>query len=284
MNKSIRFLMLCFCLSLNSNLFAATKQVAITIDDLPFVGTTHNKPGNLQREQDRFLRMMNYLIEHQVPATGFVIGGSIEKDQWQLLEQFHQNGFIIANHTHRHLNLNVTNPQKYMDDIAQTDKLLTPLMTETKYFRYPYLAEGRGDKKQQVRDFLANNNYIIAPVTIDSKDFRFNQQLMGIHWLSREKNIGPIKRRYLDYIWQQTLRAEKKSERLYGRPTPQILLIHANLLNSILLGDIIQMYKEKGYEVVSLDAALKGIDQAGRQESVIPPMPRAKAVLGSNSQ
>lgn len=239
---------------LSSSTYGQNKQVAITIDDLPFVGTTHNKPGNLRREKERFLRIMQSLIDNKAPATGFVVAGSIEKDQWQLLESFKNAGFTIANHTYTHANLNRTRPEKYINDIHRADKVLAPLMTKPKFFRYPYLAEGHGETKQQVKNYLAENDYIIAPVTIDSKDFRFNSQLLSIHWRSRKNHINQIKKRYLNYIWRQTLRAEKKAN---GKPVKQILLLHANLLNSHAMGDIIQMYKKNGYELITLDEALK---------------------------
>jgi hypothetical protein len=38
----------------------------------------------------------------------------------------------------------------------------------------------------------------------------------------------------------------------------QILLIHANLLNSLCLGDIIELYRTNGYKFISLADALKG--------------------------
>jgi len=104
-------------------------------------------------------------------------------------------------------------------------------------------------------EYLQQNNYKIAPVTIDSKDFRFNEQLYHVPYRARENYIlNTMKGRYLSYIWDQTLRAEKRAN---GQPVKQILLIHANLLNSYLLGDIIHMYKENGYKFVTLTAALE---------------------------
>ena len=56
------------------------------------------------------------------------------------------------------------------------------------------------------------------------------------------------------YICQQTLNAEKRTK---GQPAKQILLIHANVLNSYLLGDILEMYQKNGYKFISLTEALR---------------------------
>ncbi len=234
----------------------AQKQIAITIDDLPFVGSTHGKPGNLMREQQRFLNILNALVENKVPATGFVIGNTIEQGQWQLLQQFHDDGMIIGNHTNSHISLGSHSADTYIKDIEKADKTLTPLMEGKKFFRYPYLAMGNGEKKQKVLDYLHQNNYIVAPVTVDSKDYKYNEQLMNIYWRNRPQHLNGIKSRYLAHMWQQTERAERNDAKRYGRPMPQILLIHANVLNSHAMGDIIEMYKKHGYSFISLESAL----------------------------
>ncbi|MDF1828392.1 MAG: polysaccharide deacetylase family protein [Legionellaceae bacterium] len=231
-----------------------TREIAITLDDLPFVGSANHKPAALKREHDRFMRILDTLVENQVPATGFVIAGSIEQGQWELLQAFHDAGFTIGNHTYSHLNLNRTSSEKYIDNVAHADKVLIPLMSHPRYFRYPYLAEGHGEKKAEVQNYLATHDYIVAPVTIDTKDFKFNEQLYRVAYRARPKYLPHLKKRYLAYIWKQTLRAEKKAK---GRPSKQILLLHANLLNSHFLSDIISMYREHGYRFISLSEALE---------------------------
>tara|TARA_R110002126_G_scaffold239409_1_gene382604 strand:+ start:29880 stop:30749 length:870 start_codon:yes stop_codon:yes gene_type:complete len=231
-----------------------TREIAITLDDLPFVGSANHKESALKREHDRFMRILDTLVENQVPATGFVIAGSIEQGQWELLQAFHDAGFTIGNHTYSHLNLNHTSSESYIDNVAHADKILLPLMSHPRYFRYPYLAEGHGERKTEVQNYLANHDYIVAPVTIDTKDFKFNEQLYRVAYRARPKYLPQLKRRYLDYMWKQTLRAEKHAK---GKPVKQILLLHANLLNSHFIGDIISMYREHGYRFITLSEALE---------------------------
>lgn len=238
--------------------FAQENEIAITIDDLPFVGSGTSTPANLKRTQDRFMALIKTLIDNQVPATGFVIGGAVAKNEWDLLRAFRDQGLTLGNHTYTHRSLNGISAKKYIADIERADNVLTPVMTEPKYFRFPYLAEGKGEKKKEVQDFLAAHQYTVAPVTIDSKDYEFNARFYRIPYRNRAKSINQFKKQYLAFIWKQTLRAEKNAKKVEGQPVKQILLIHANLLNSMVLGDIIELYKKNGYKFISLADALKG--------------------------
>ncbi|MCX7116004.1 MAG: polysaccharide deacetylase family protein [Gammaproteobacteria bacterium] len=228
---------------------AQTKEIALTIDDLPFVGSADHNDKKLQRKHDRFMQIVDTLKSKQIPATGFIIAGSIEKGQWALLETFRNAGLGLGNHTYTHQSLGSMSAEKYIEDVAKADRILSPVMTEPKFFRYPYLAEGVGEKRMHVHNFLTSLHYRIAPVTIDSKDYRFNEQLYHIPYRSRPAQLPGLIKRYLAYIWSQTLRAEKGSE---DKPIKQVLLIHANLLNSHALGELIDMFQKNGYRFVPL--------------------------------
>ncbi|KTD23750.1 polysaccharide deacetylase [Legionella lansingensis] len=233
---------------------AQVREIAITLDDLPLVGAPMNTATNQQRASEQFDKLIQALLENGAPATGFVIAGAMVKGHMPFLQKFREAGFMLGNHTYSHYNLHNISAEKYIADIARADKKLAPLLTEPKYFRYPYLAEGSGQKKQKVINYLLENGYTVAPVTVDSLDFRFNKRIYKVPYREREKFIEKIKPEYLAFIWKQTLRAEKRAN---GDDVKQILLVHANVLNSYLLGDILKMYKEHGYTFISLPEALK---------------------------
>ncbi|WP_439649229.1 polysaccharide deacetylase family protein [Legionella bononiensis] len=228
--------------------FAHKKEIAITIDDLPFVGEYRNFHLNM---------MMNTMKVQQIPATGFIIAKEVRNDNWEVLQKFRDSGFGLGNHTYSHANLNVLKTKEYIKEIKEADKILAPVLTEPKYFRYPYLAMSSGSKKNKVLCYLAKKHYQVAPITIDSKDFVFNQRLLSVPELNRRDYLSEMKPFYLDFIWQQTVKAEEHTEYHHNPDQAQILLIHANLLNAYVLPDIINLYKEKGYTFVNLEDALK---------------------------
>ncbi|STX28604.1 polysaccharide deacetylase [Legionella beliardensis] len=240
-------LLILLLLSLNQS-FAANREIALTIDDLPFVGNKKNFHLNM---------ILSTLKEYAVPATGFIVAGDIQSSNWTMLQKFRDAGFGLGNHTVSHANLNKVNTEAYLEEIELADQLLLPILTEPKYFRFPYLATGSGEKKEKVMQYLVDNNYQIAPITIDSRDFLFNRKLVAVPEEARENYLNELKPQYLDFIWQQTLKAQERSRRAHNPDQAQILLIHANLLNAYTLPDIINLYKEHGFTFVSLQEALK---------------------------
>lgn len=228
--------------------FAEKREIAITIDDLPFVGESKNFHLNM---------IIDAFKNNNVPATGFVIAGNVKADNWEVLHKFQEAGLSLGNHTLSHTNLNQVSPDTYIHEIDAADKILSPVMTKPKYFRYPYLAMGNGDKKDKILHFLSSKNYHIAPITIDSKDFIFNQLLLSVPESQRRSFLGALKQCYVDFIWQQTLHAMENNRLNHKPDQAQILLIHSNLLNAYVLPDIINLYKQNGYTFVSLNKALK---------------------------
>ena len=228
--------------------FAQKREIAITIDDLPFVGESRNFHLNM---------IIDSLKAAATPATGFIIASEVSPKNWNILRKFREAGLGLGNHTLTHANLNKLTPKAYMQEIDSADKLLSPFLTEPKYFRYPYLNTGEGQKKEKILQFLNSKNYQVAPVSIDTKDFMFNQLLLAVPQNERRKFLTVLKPCYLNFIWQQTLIAEEHSRYNHKPEEAQILLIHANLLNAYALPDIINLYKQNGFSFVSLEEALK---------------------------
>jgi peptidoglycan/xylan/chitin deacetylase (PgdA/CDA1 family) len=232
---------------LTSSVSAHKRSISLTIDDLPFVGENKNYHLNM---------IIDAIKSNAIPATGFIIAKEVNATNWESLRRFHDTGLALGNHTMSHTNLNNVNAETYIQEIDRADKILSPVLTAPKFFRYPYLVMGNGLKKEIISDYLQSKNYQVAPISIDSKDFIFNQLLLSVPEKERRQFLTVLKPCYIDFIWQQTLKAEEH-HRYNNKPDDaQILLIHANLLNAYVLPDIIKLYKQNGFDFVSLEQAL----------------------------
>ncbi|WP_298627420.1 polysaccharide deacetylase family protein [uncultured Legionella sp.] len=229
------FITALLCSFVISSCFAGNKQIAITIDDLPF-----------RSGEEHFYKIRDVLLKHKAPAIGFVVAEWVNDNTIPQLNALKADGFLIGSHSYSHRSLREIPADEYIEDIAKADSILAPYMTSPKYYRYPYLAEGRWWwVRNKVYDYLREHDYVKAPVTIDSRDFLFD-----VASTESESKIAEIKKNYIDFVWSKTQKTESSGKK-------QILLIHANLLNSYSLDDLLTMFESHGYEFISLPEALK---------------------------
>jgi peptidoglycan/xylan/chitin deacetylase (PgdA/CDA1 family) len=108
-----------------------TNKIAVTIDDLPFVGV-----GTYTDKE--FIAMFNKLIaeikKEKTPVIGFVnefkllSNGELSNERVMLLESWLNAGLDLGNHTYSHKGANVVPPAEYKEDIIKGEAVLTGLL------------------------------------------------------------------------------------------------------------------------------------------------------------
>jgi len=234
---------------------AGKKQMCITFDDLPAL-----------RVQDRIERLMitdqilGTLDEFDVKAAGFVNGGDVEGDL-DIIRSWLEAGHEIGNHTWSHQDLNEIPVNLFLPDIEKCQNLIGDLQKEfkqkNKYFRYPLLHYGKTtESRQAVMEYIEENNYIIAHVSIDNDDYIYNLQFEALYDSDETVKYIQLGDEFIDHIMTQIESAEKLADEIVGRPVKHILLLHASRLTAEFLGDLLAQIELAGYEFISLDAAL----------------------------
>jgi peptidoglycan/xylan/chitin deacetylase (PgdA/CDA1 family) len=264
------FLILLF---LTASAFSAAAQtmrtIAITMDDLPVVSTR----TDLQNRQNITRKILAQIKKAEVPVIGFVnenklySGDKLDKDQVDLLRLWLDGGLELGNHTYSHRSLNVIPLADYESDFLRGETITKQLLAEKgrqiRYFRHPFLQTGRTlEIKENFNDFLAAHGYKIAPVSIDNGDYIFSRAYDNAFDKGDRATMEKVGAAYVPYMESKLEYWERQSTKLFGREISQILLIHANFINSDYLGDLIKMFRRRGYDIVDLDAALK--DEAYR--------------------
>ncbi len=244
---------------------ATQRRIAVTFDDLPLTASPHAACDSAALT--RFTeRLVGQIVAHHIPATGLVVESRVcERLRPSLLAalltRWLDAGLELGNHTASHPDLNTTPPEAYQQDIVRGERALRPLLTargqELRYFRYPQLHTGTSiEAKREVERFLAQRGYTIAPVTVDNQEWVF----AAVYARAMERGDSATARRVADAFlahMEESLRFyEELSMSVLGYEVPQILLLHANLLNADRLAPLVEMLGRRGYGFVTLEEAL----------------------------
>jgi peptidoglycan-N-acetylglucosamine deacetylase len=235
------------------------RQVAVTIDDLPYTELYCKEQETLANTKE----LLDPIRTAKVPVVGFVIGvrcGNLNPLQRRgLLKMWLDAGAELGNHTWSHPDLNHVPLEEYEKQILAMDKdfhhTFSPL--KFRYFRAPYLHDGATPEiKKELQSFLTQHGYQEAPVTLDNNDWRFAiaySQALKKNDTALAKSIEDA---YVPYMESIVAFFEKRSVEVLGRECPQILLIHASRLNAKMMPALLQMFRERGYTFVSLEEAM----------------------------
>jgi len=203
--------------------------------------------------------ILNTLGSHSHKAALFVIGRNIDSDEGkQLLSAWDKAGHMIGNHTYSHRDLNApdANVKAYQQDILQAEALLKEFPRFRRYFRFPMLKEGDTPaKRDAMRSFLAQHGYRNGHVTIDASDWAIDQRLTVRLKKDPAPDLKPYRDFYLEHMWARSEYYDSLARRVLGRPVKHTVLIHFNLLNGLFLGDLLAMYKAKGWKLVDAEEA-----------------------------
>jgi peptidoglycan/xylan/chitin deacetylase (PgdA/CDA1 family) len=212
--------------------------------------------------------LLAHVTKAKVPAVGFVnenklyAGDKPDEAEINLLRSWLDANLELGNHTFSHRSLNNIDLEDFIKDISRGEIITKKLMTEKKrtlrFFRHPYLQTGLNLKtKDGLNKFLFENGYTIAPVTIDNADWIFARAFDNA-FDKKDKNLMKrIGAAYVPYLEAKMDYWERQSIKLFNREIKQILLLHANFINSDYFGDIAKMLEKRGYQFITLEEALK---------------------------
>lgn len=230
------------------------RQLVITIDDLPRGGDSPSQ------DLAELTSMTRALTKHLrgTHAIGFVNPGSAkaraigDAGLQSILKIWRDNKLDLGNHTSTHPSLHRVPLADYIQNLEAAEPPITQARggRRSVFFRHTFLHTGLTlDIRRGFEDYLAKNNYRIAPVTIDTSDYVF------AYVYSRDP--ARVRAAYLEHIEGATAFFEKRSVEVVGREIPQIILLHANQLNADTMPDLLALFKRRGYRFIPLAEALR---------------------------
>ena len=229
------------------------QEVAITMDN----PNSYETP--LLSAEARDKAILKTLRDNHLKIVLFVQGGQVDDEQGRaLLERWNSAGHILGNHTYSHKNFNTTAEPEYELDTLKSEKLLEPYSQFKKIFRFPFLKEGdTAEKRDAFRHFLREHHYDFGSVTIDASDWYISDRLEKRLRENPQADLTPYKQYYLNHMWSRAQYYDGLAREVIGRSPKHTLLVHHNLLNALFLGDLIKMFKQKGWKFVNADEAFR---------------------------
>jgi peptidoglycan/xylan/chitin deacetylase (PgdA/CDA1 family) len=236
-------------------------EVAITVDDLPVHG---DLPANMTRAEIARKMIEGFKAKGVPGVYGFVnaknIGANGDTEKDSVVKIWADSGFPLGNHTFSHIDLNAATVQAFEDEIVANELVLQGLMgsRDWHWLRYPFLHEGDTlEKRHAIRKYLADHGYKIAQVTLDFGDYAWNNPYARCVAKQDTQSIEWLKSSYLATAKEDIALDRKLSVMLFGRDIKYVLLMHIGALDSVLLPQLLDLFKKEGFDFVSLEEAEK---------------------------
>jgi peptidoglycan-N-acetylglucosamine deacetylase len=234
--------------------WSSPSQVAITMDDFSWSANPVRLTG-----EERNKAILDALRAHSVKAALFVRASNIDNTQGKtLLKDWDAAGHVIGNHTYSHWyynNAKIT-AEAFAQDIQRAEELLKYFPRFRKLFRFPYLKEGEtAVKRDAMRAFLAQHGYRTGHVTIDASDWIVDDRLHKRLTKDPAADLTPYRDFYLAHMWDRAEFYDGLARKVLGRSVKHTILVHFNLLNALFLGDLMDMFKRKGWQLIDAEEA-----------------------------
>jgi peptidoglycan-N-acetylglucosamine deacetylase len=225
-------------------------RVAITMDDVRWQQIPETGRAEAQA---RLLESLG-----RTRAFLFAIGEVVDNPQGaDILKRWSSAGHSIGNHTWSHIPLlGKTTPEEFESGILRTGALLRRYSGFKPWFRFPLLKEGHTrEERDRLRAFLNLQGYRNGSVTIDTSDWYYNQRLLDRLRLDARFDPARFRQPYLDHIWNRAQFYDQLSRDVVGRSVAHTILVHYNYLNSLFLGDVLAMFRARGWDPIAADEA-----------------------------
>jgi peptidoglycan/xylan/chitin deacetylase (PgdA/CDA1 family) len=238
------------------------RPILISVDDLPVAaGDLHADPAERARITGDLLAT---LAKHHVPAVGLVIWGNVAADADRaILRRWLAAGHELGNHSAHHLDLTKTAADAYIADVEAGRAGLADFLAQegghpaVRFFRYPFLDEGdTAAKLDAVRGSLDRSGQRSLPVTIDDQDWSFEKPWVEARRKGDRQAMAEVGEEYQAALRTEVRDQEARGDRLFGRPVPQILLLHANEVGAAQWDRLFTWLEARGDRFAAADEVL----------------------------
>lgn len=251
--KTSRYIIL--FLNLAISLVVNAKQIALTFDDAPVGSTLHF--DSVSRTETLIQKLKDLKVP---PVMVFANPCKVEDNSLMLaqLKKYRDAGHLIGNHTCSHPRLDKVGFDAFIKDTEKADVLLEPIMTGQKYFRFPYLNEGKNLKtRNQMRRWLKTKKYRNAYVTVDNDDTILTDKLNAAKKFEKKIDYKGIEQLFVKHILTAAEFYDQLAIEHLGYSPKHILLLHEIDGTVLYIEAVVNELRKNGWTIISAEEAYK---------------------------
>ncbi|MCR9153558.1 MAG: polysaccharide deacetylase family protein [Bacteroidetes bacterium] len=205
-------------------------------------------------------KLLENLNKNNLQAILFVKGINLNNVRGkEIMQQWNDAGHFIGNHTYHHpyFSSDKVSLDSMKQELKKTDSLINVYSNHVNIFRFPYLSEGNTTAKRDgFRDFLDAKAYKNGHVTIDASDWYINSRLIKALKGDKEVNLEAYKEFYIKHLFERALFYDSLATELNGRKIKHTILLHHNLVAALFLDELIQHFRENGWQPINYKEAI----------------------------
>lgn len=229
------------------------QEIALTFDDAPMNGSRYYQ--GTERTDTLIAKLQRLGIEE----VAFFVNPirMVEEGRSRVLK-YAQAGHLIGNHSYTHAWLHKIGVDNYIRDIERADSAIKNVPNYVKWYRFPYLDEGRKiEERDSIRAALKRMDYLGAYVTVDNYEWYLNALLQEALKEKKKINYQLLKTLYIEHIWKSVQFYDQIGQKVLGRSPKHVLLLHENDISTLFIEELIVFLRAKGWKIISPREAYK---------------------------
>jgi peptidoglycan/xylan/chitin deacetylase (PgdA/CDA1 family) len=225
---------------------AFAKEIALTFDDAPVHSTYHFESTKRTDELIKKLKDLN--------VSGTMVFANPCKDEVNgilQLKKYVDAGHFIANHSCSHPRLDDVGFEVYSKDTKKADGLLVPLMIGKKFFRFPFLNEGKDVLvRDQMRDWLKNNQYRNGMVSVDNDDYIVSWAINKAKSQGKKIDYEKVEKLFLNHVLGAVDYYDDLAVKRIGYSPKHVILLHEVDATVMFIDSLVKELKKKGWSII----------------------------------
>jgi peptidoglycan/xylan/chitin deacetylase (PgdA/CDA1 family) len=230
---------------------AASREIAITLDDAPREDTAHFDGAT------RTSKLLATLKRAEVAQIAFFCNPvRMDAAGAARIKAYADAGHLIANHSNTHADLHQVGVQDFLADIDTADHVLRGVANFRPWFRFPYLHEGKTvEVRDTLRSELKKRGLLSAYVTVDTYDWHMDRMFQDAIAAGKKVDFDRLRSAYVDLLADSVEFYDAVAIKKLGRSPRHVLLMHENDLAAMYLGDLVAQLRKNGWKIISPELA-----------------------------